>query len=70
MLESKRKKISPKTIFVEYSLDSNNYRFFVLELTNFEILNNILIKPRDVEDIFPFKSRFFVGISSNSCFPI
>ena len=47
MLEPKIKKIGPKTvdaIFVGYSLDSNTYRFLVINFEISEITNNRLIE--------------------------
>ena len=74
--EPKRKKIGPKTvdaIFVRYSLDSNTYRFLVINSEISEISNNTLIESRDAtffENVFPFKSRsvpiFLPYLSSSS----
>ena len=61
--EPKRKKIGPKTVdavFIGYSLDSNTYRFLVINSEISEILNNTLIESRDAtffENIFPFKNQ-------------
>ena len=71
--EPKRKKIGPKTvdaIFVGYSLDSNTYRFLVINSEISEITNNTLIESRDAtffENIFPFKNQIQSSISNEMC---
>jgi len=72
ILESKKRKIGPKTIdaiFIGYALDNNVNWFLVVNSKISEISNNTIIEAKNTvyfENIFPFKSRI---LSDPSCTP-